>query len=206
MYSGITSGRVLDGELVYTKILAVNLFAFAMSRWLERNLYETICRQTQTSLWYHTIIRAAFVRLFVPLLVRGPLTDLRQTLWVYVGGPRNCPWGVLFWKAQRVNGSNVTFSEQTTPGWDHTTAKGTASKSLITSTGIINSICKCDCDFFVVFTISLRVKQAAQFISLVGLYLSRSRTTYRCYAHKRIIEEHVTRSVCPGVEQWNGFK
>ena len=30
MYSGITSGRVLNGELLYTKILEVNLFAFAM--------------------------------------------------------------------------------------------------------------------------------------------------------------------------------
>ena len=29
MYSLITSGRVLDGELLYTKILEVNLFAFA---------------------------------------------------------------------------------------------------------------------------------------------------------------------------------
>ena len=29
MYSGITSGRVLDGELLYTKMLEVNLFAFA---------------------------------------------------------------------------------------------------------------------------------------------------------------------------------
>ena len=29
MYSGFTSGRVLDGELLYTKILEVNLFAFA---------------------------------------------------------------------------------------------------------------------------------------------------------------------------------
>ena len=28
MYSGITSGRVLDGEHLYTKILQVNLFAF----------------------------------------------------------------------------------------------------------------------------------------------------------------------------------
>ena len=57
----------------------------------------------------HTTIRAAFVCLsvclFVPLLLRGPLTDLRQTWWVYVGGPRNCPWGVLFWKGQQVNGS-----------------------------------------------------------------------------------------------------
>ena len=44
---------------------------------------------------YHTINRAAFVCLsvclFVPYLLRGPLTDLRQTWWVYVGGPRNCP-------------------------------------------------------------------------------------------------------------------
>ena len=29
MYTGITSGRVLDGELLYTKILEVNLFAIA---------------------------------------------------------------------------------------------------------------------------------------------------------------------------------
>ena len=29
MYSGIPSGRVLDGELLYTNILEVNLFAFA---------------------------------------------------------------------------------------------------------------------------------------------------------------------------------
>ena len=29
MYSGITSGRVLHGELLYTKILEVNGFAFA---------------------------------------------------------------------------------------------------------------------------------------------------------------------------------
>ena len=29
IYSGITSGRVLNGQLLYTKILEVNLFAFA---------------------------------------------------------------------------------------------------------------------------------------------------------------------------------
>ena len=34
------------------------------------------------------------VCLFVPLLLRGPLTDLRQTWWMYVGEPRKCPWGV----------------------------------------------------------------------------------------------------------------
>ena len=57
----------------------------------------------------HTIIRAAFVCLCVcgcvPYLLRGPLTDLRQTWWVYVGGPPICPWGVLFRKGQWVNGS-----------------------------------------------------------------------------------------------------
>ena len=48
MYSGITSGKVLDGELLYTKILEVNLFA--MYRRLQRNLHETVCRQMQTKL------------------------------------------------------------------------------------------------------------------------------------------------------------
>ena len=56
IYSGITSGRVRDGELLYTKILEVNLFAFAYrlsqedfsaGRRLKRNLYETVCRQMQ---------------------------------------------------------------------------------------------------------------------------------------------------------------
>ena len=58
MYSGITSGRVLNGELLYTKILGVNLFVFVyrlfrtdfspldgtycnMSHQEGRNLYET---------------------------------------------------------------------------------------------------------------------------------------------------------------------
>ena len=49
------------------------------------------------------------VCLFVPYLLRGPLTDLRQTWWVYVGGPRNCPWGVLFRKGQRRDGSTGHF-------------------------------------------------------------------------------------------------
>ena len=46
MYSGITSGRVLNGELLYTKILEVNC---NMSRRVGRNLYETVCRQMQTN-------------------------------------------------------------------------------------------------------------------------------------------------------------
>ena len=71
MYSGITSGRVLNGELLYTKILEVNLFAFAYRLFrrdfspldgtycmqlhlptdcfVGRNLYETVCRQMQTN-------------------------------------------------------------------------------------------------------------------------------------------------------------
>ena len=60
MYSGITSGRVLNGELLYTKILEVNLFAFAYrlfrrdfspldGTYVGRNLYETVCRQMQTN-------------------------------------------------------------------------------------------------------------------------------------------------------------
>ena len=66
---------------------------------------------------YHTIIRAAFVCLFVcvcmclcvPYLLWGPLMDLRQTWWVYVGGPPICPWGVLFQKGQRLDGSTGHF-------------------------------------------------------------------------------------------------
>ena len=47
--------------------------------------------------------------LCVPYLLRGPLTDLRQTWWVYVGGPSICPWGVLFQKGQRLDGSTGHF-------------------------------------------------------------------------------------------------
>ena len=51
MCSGITSGRVLNGELLYTKILQINLFEYPcnMSRRVGRNLYETVCRQMQTN-------------------------------------------------------------------------------------------------------------------------------------------------------------
>ena len=47
--------------------------------------------------------------LCVPYFLRGPLTDLRQTWWVYVGWPPICPWGVLFRKGQRVDGSTGHF-------------------------------------------------------------------------------------------------
>ena len=41
MFSGITSGKVLDGELLYTKILEVKLFAFAY-RLFHRDFSETL--------------------------------------------------------------------------------------------------------------------------------------------------------------------
>ena len=41
MYSGITSGRVLNGELLYTKILEVNLFAFATDCFVEISPHST---------------------------------------------------------------------------------------------------------------------------------------------------------------------
>ena len=70
-------------------------------------------RSHGTPQWNHAINQAAFVCLsvclFVPYPLRGPLTDLRQTWWVYVGGPRNCPWRVLFQKGQRVDGSTGHF-------------------------------------------------------------------------------------------------
>ena len=46
---------------------------------------------------------------FVPYLLQGPLTDLRQTWWLYVGGPPICPRGVLFRKGQWVDGSTGHF-------------------------------------------------------------------------------------------------
>ena len=53
MYSGITSGRVLDGELLYTKIPEVNLFAFAY-RLFHRDfspINGTFCIQRVHSTW-----------------------------------------------------------------------------------------------------------------------------------------------------------
>ena len=58
-----------------------------------------------SSSYYNSSSVCLFVCLCVPYLLRGRPTDLRQTWWVYVGGPPICPWGVLFRKGQRVNGS-----------------------------------------------------------------------------------------------------
>ena len=58
---------------------------------LQRNLFIPTYFRQNRSMFNHTINRATFVCLFVPYLLRGPLTGLCQTWWVYVGGPRNCP-------------------------------------------------------------------------------------------------------------------
>ena len=50
------------------------------------------------------------VCLFVPYLLRDPLTDLRQTWWVYVVGPRNCLEGFFFEKVNGSMGQRVTFT------------------------------------------------------------------------------------------------
>ena len=42
MCSGITSGRELDGELLYTKILEVNLFAFANANKLTSRIFVCV--------------------------------------------------------------------------------------------------------------------------------------------------------------------
>ena len=72
----------------------------------------------------HTI-NLSSVCLFVcvfPISSEGPLTDLRQTWWLYVGGPPICPWGVLFRKGQRVT---FTFHYIIyAPASRHTAAKG----------------------------------------------------------------------------------
>ena len=48
IYSGITSGRVLNRELLYTKILEVNLFAFAYRLFHEdfSSIIGNFCKQS----------------------------------------------------------------------------------------------------------------------------------------------------------------
>ena len=51
----------------------------------------------------HTAAKGPFCLLLQSLIRRLLLHCISM---VYVRGPRNCPWGVLFLKGQRVNGSN----------------------------------------------------------------------------------------------------
>ena len=87
--------------------------------------------------------------LCVPYLLRGPLTDLRQTWWEYVGGPPICPWGVLFRKGQQVT---FTFHYIIyAPASRHTAAKGTfcfaaaaaESNSAPFAALHLNGVCRC---------------------------------------------------------------
>ena len=72
--------------------------------------------------------------------VNGPNGSTGHISTVYVGGPRNCPWGVLFQKGQQVDDStgqtgrrvkgSLSLSlyyiwQQTTPGSHHPAAKST---------------------------------------------------------------------------------
>ena len=52
--SGIKSGRVLDGEILYAKILEINLFAFVYRLFQEgpvdwREIFIKVCGQMQTN-------------------------------------------------------------------------------------------------------------------------------------------------------------
>ena len=64
--------------------------------------------------------------LFVPYFLRGPLTDLLRTWWVYVGWPPICPWGFFFEKVKWSTGQWVTFTFHYiiyAPASRHTAAK-----------------------------------------------------------------------------------
>ena len=84
-----------------------------IKHWNALNISDALSVHPQLTPCYKSYYKSSsvclFVCLFVPYLLRGPLTDLRQTWWVYAGGPRNCPWGVLFRKRQRVDGSTGHF-------------------------------------------------------------------------------------------------
>ena len=66
MYSGITSGRVLDGELLYTKILEVNLFAFAY-RLFHRDfspINGTYCRSLHKTIMVITVRAHCYIYIY----------------------------------------------------------------------------------------------------------------------------------------------
>ena len=68
MYYGITSGRVLNGELLYTKILEVNLFAFAYRRFIE--------------IYLQSMGHVAFVLILFPALCVYCINLSRVSEWV----------------------------------------------------------------------------------------------------------------------------
>ena len=80
MYSGITSGRVLNGELLYTKILEVNLFAFAY-RLFRRDfspLDGTYCMGTHSFLqpYIHFVVHLGGFYEWAVLISPAPIFSL----------------------------------------------------------------------------------------------------------------------------------
>ena len=67
MYSGITSGRVLDGELLYTKILEVNLFAFAY-RLFHRD-FSPLSTEKSPVEWREISMKQSVVRLYYKYII-----------------------------------------------------------------------------------------------------------------------------------------
>ena len=54
-------------------------------------------------------LRGSFSKRSTGRWVNGSNGSMGHISMVYVGGPRNCPWGVLFRKGQRVDGSTAHF-------------------------------------------------------------------------------------------------
>ena len=88
-----------------------NMFTFYwFSFWTQYALQgQRLHQLASKKSYYNSSSVCVFVCLFVPYVLRGPLTDLRLTWWVYVGWPPICPWGVLFRKGHRVDGSTGYF-------------------------------------------------------------------------------------------------
>ena len=82
---------------------------------MDYTLKPSYCKMFSLTSYYKSSSVCLSVCLFVPLLLRGPLTDLRQTWWVYVGGPRNCPWGVNGSKGQTSLFRSRRHQAETTP-------------------------------------------------------------------------------------------
>ena len=93
------------GILLYASLQ--NSFAYLFTRFMQTASHKYLQGSNSFQRPNHTIIQATFVCVLFP--ISSSLTDLRQTCWVYVGGPPICPWGVLFRKGQQVDGSTGHF-------------------------------------------------------------------------------------------------
>ena len=73
---------------------SINIMRYkAKYRWQTgRNLHNLVVVGVAKEISYYNSSSVCLcVCLCVPYLLRGPLADLRQTWWVYVGGPPICP-------------------------------------------------------------------------------------------------------------------